>query len=238
MANEELKQHQQDLWSSWSVSKDDTPMSSLLDSLQPLIKSRITKFVRGPIPYSVLLGQANLLARDALEKYDPEKAQLTTYLVHQLRPMERFVSQNQNIKYVPEHVSMEFGRYENTLRTLENSLGRHPTHEEIAKEMEVTQRTVSLIEKGIAPEQIASSVPGEMGDELQFSEEISSRQGDLAAYLRAELGGNQLKAFDMISGRKGKAKSPQEIAEKLKVEVGDVYNWRRQWTDRLKEVEN
>lgn len=238
MANEDLKQQQQDLWTQWSVSKDDAKMSELLDSIQPLIKSRITKFVRGPIPYSVLLGQANLLARDALEKYDPSKAQMTTFLVHQLRPMERFVSQNQNIKYVPEHISADFGRYENTLRTLENTLGRHPTHKEMAKEMKITPRNVSLIEKGIAPEQIVSSVPSEMGDELQFSEEISSRQGDLAAYLRTELSGNQLKAFDMISGGKGKARSPQEIADKLKVDVGDIYSWRRQWTDRLKEVEN
>lgn len=234
LSNEE----QLELWKQWKSSKDDKYMVQLMQSLQPLLKGYIRQFTSGPIPYSALLGQANILARDALKSYDPEKAQINTYITHQLQPMHRFVGKYQNLKYTPEYISQQYGRYEHALRTLENQLNRHPTHEEIAEFMEVKPKTVARIEQGMAPETFVGSLPEELGDEEMFNAIVESKQKDDMAYLRAELTGNERKAFDLLSGwnRAKPITDTKEVADKLNLDVNDIYEMRRRWNRRLKSV--
>lgn len=230
------QEEQLKLWTQWKVTKQKAYMAQLLESLQPLLKNYIKQFTEGPIPYNVLLSRANIIARDALKNYDPAKSQLGTFVVHQLKPMYRYVSKYQNIKYAPEYISQQYGRYELALRTLENKLGRHPTHEEVAAHLGVSPDIVQSIEEGIAPATAISTLPEEMGDELVMSENISSKQKDDIAYLREELSGKEKKVFDLLSGWGDK--KPQtdvvEVAKKIGVSVQDIYKWRRKWTRRLK----
>lgn len=231
-------EQQKELWKKWQSSNDDQYMVELMQSLQPLLKGYIKQFASGPIPYSALLGQANILARDALKNYDPEKAQINTYITHQLQPMHRFVGKYQNLKYTPEYISQQYGRYEHALRTLENKLSRHPTHEEIAEFMGTKPKTVERIEQGMAPETFVGSLPEELGDEEMFNAIVESKQKDDMAYLRAELEGNERKAFDLLSGwqRKNPITDTKEVANRLNLDVNDIYEMRRRWNRRLKSV--
>jgi hypothetical protein len=150
--------------------------------------------------------------------------------------MRRFVAKYQNIKYAPEYLSQQYGRYEEALRTLENQFGRHPTHKEIADYLGSSEKAVARIEKAIAPETNIGALPEEMGDELTFNTMIASKQQDDLAYLRSELQGDERKAFDLIAGWGGRRPivDLDQIAKRLKLDINDIYKMRRNWTKRLK----
>jgi DNA-directed RNA polymerase specialized sigma subunit len=230
------KEEQLALWKEWKVTHDDIVMEDLLDSLQPLMKDYVKKFADYPIPYTALLAQANIISRDAMENYDPNRSALGTYVVNNLKQMHRYVNKYQNIKYAPEYLGQEYGRYEDALRKLENDLGRTPSDEEVANFMELPSNQIARIRAGMAPEILSSSIPEEMGDEIQFGESVAQGHDNVLAYLRHELHGQELAAFDYLSGWGGGARitDTEALAKKLNVNVNDIYAWRRKWTKRLK----
>lgn len=232
-----LREEQLRLWTQWKVENKPEYMEDLLDSLQPLIKDYVRQFADGPIPYNALLARANIIARDSLKNYNPGQSAIGTFVTHQLQPMHRYVAKYQNVKYAPEYLSQEYGRYEEALRTLQNKFDRYPTDEEVSNYMNIPVAHVQRIQQSIAPETFVSTIPEEMGDDENFNLMVSSRQEDDLAYLRSELTGAELRAFDLVSGKSQKPITDMKtVADRLKVNVSDVYRWRRNWANRLRSV--
>lgn len=224
------------MWTQWRVTKDDKYMTQLLESLQPLIKSYISRFRGSTIPYSAILAQANIAVRDSLKNYDPNRAQLSTYVVHQLNPVHRYILKYQNTKYAPEYISQSFGRYETATRTLENELGRVPTREEIAKEMRLSPKIIERIEMAMAPETFVTQVPEEVADAEDFDDLVRKQQDKEISYLMASVPQNEQKVMQALM--KHPNKSSQDIADMLKMNIEDLYKMRRNWSKQLKDVKN
>jgi len=233
--SEDLNKSQLDMWNAWNASKRPEDLYPLLDSLDPLIKSQMSRYARYSIPRNVLRTQASLLAREAIEKYDPTRGvALGTHVTHGLRPLNRFVQSHANVKYVPERVSGDFGKYEQTSLKLNEKYGRPPTRAEIAKAMGQTEQDIERIELAKSPE-AATSYFEEDREDLDGAEAWRRQQGDKMAYLRAELKGVERKAFDLLAGRDGRPPimNKGEVAKKLGIPVSEVYAMTRRWTRRL-----
>jgi len=227
----EREQLQMDLWKQWKETDDDQVMSELLDSLTPLFKSNIQKYTQYPIPYNVLLHQAMVHARNALGKYDPEKAKMNTFLTSQLQPLDRFVKKYQNVAYLPEFLAQQFGRFEYAEQGLVHDLGRAPTIQEISDKMVIPTKHVERIQAAKANTKFMSGMPESSEDELEGT--TQQRLQDNLQYLREELSGSELKAFDSLSGVSGDPIKAQAVAKNLGVDVQQVYTWRRRWTKIL-----
>lgn len=227
----EREKKQMDLWQQWRDTGDDQVMSKLLDSLTPLFKSNIQKYSQYPITYNVLLHQAMVLGRNALDKYDPSQSKMNTYLTSQLQPMDRFVKKYQNVAYLPEFLAQQIGRYEHAEKELVHSLDRAPTIGEMAEQMKMPEKHIERIQAAKANTKFMSGMPESM--ECEMDAATQQRLGDNLHYLRSELSGEELKAFDLLSGMKGQPVKAQEVAKKLNLDVQQVYSWRRRWTKIL-----
>lgn len=227
----EREQRQMELWRQWKDTGSDETMSELIDSLTPLFKANVQKYTQYPIPYNVLLHKAMVLGRDALKKYDPDKAKMNTFLTSQLQPLDRFVKKYQNVAYLPEFLAQQFGRFEHAEQGLLHDLGRAPTVEEIAQKMEIPKKHVERIQAAKANTKFMAGMPEGMEDEVH--EMSQQRLKDSLEFLRAELSGDELKAFDYLSGMKGEPIKAQAVAKKLNMDVQQIYTWRRRWTKIL-----
>lgn len=222
-------EQQLDMWLKWQQSGDNDYMEQLLDSLQPIIKSNLTQYSASPIPYPVLQAQANIFVRDAMKDYNPTKSAIGTYATNSLMQMNRYVQKHQNVKYLPEYLSSEYGRIDDAERSLYSKLKREPTDAELAKHMKMPEDQVARIRLAKSPERLMSMEFSQ--DDVSPSERTTSAHEDAAAYLRASLKGKERQAWDMMSA--GEANSAT-IASKLNVPVAQIYAYRRRWSNMLR----
>jgi DNA-directed RNA polymerase specialized sigma subunit len=222
-------EQQLDMWMKWQQSGKDEYMEQLLDSLQPIIKSNLTQYTASPIPYPVLQSQANIFVRDALKDYNPTKSALGTYATNSLMQMSRFVQKHQNVKYLPEYLSSEYGRMDDAERSMFSKLKREPTDAELAGHMGLPEDQVARIRLAKSPERLLSMEFDQ--DDVPISARVSKSHEDAAAYLRSALKGKERQAWDMMSS--GETNSAA-IASKLQIPVDSIYAYRRRWTNILR----
>lgn len=230
----EIADQQRLMYDTWLKEQKEEQLHALMESLSPLLKREVERYSRYPVAPNVLWTQANLLAKKAIESYDPNKgAALSTHVVHGLKPLHRYVTENANVKYVPEAVRRHYGTVEEAQRRLSTSLGRAPTYEEIGADLKMPAQNVERIMFAKAPESNLGET--DVGETDITADTWRQAQADRLAYLRAELQGNERKAFDMLLGRQGRPpiSNKGEVADKLGIPVEDVYGMARQWTRRL-----
>jgi len=226
-----LHEHQLGLWKQWQQTQDDEYLEQLLDSLTPLFKHILDKYTQYPIPYNVLMHKSMMLARDAMSKYNPEKSKLSTFVVNQIQPIDRFVKQYQNISYVPEFLSKEFGRFEVAQQALSDQLGHTPNDAELAEYMEIPQAHIERIRAAKAQATLSSGHMSEHEDLL--IDTTRSKLDNTAVYLRAQLEGKEREAFDKLYSYRGGHLKAEDLAKQIGVTPADIYAWRRKWTRLL-----
>jgi len=232
-------ERQLDTWKRWQNTGDENIRKELLGDLQPLIKSNLGQYATSTLPYGVLRLRANTMLRDALAQYDPNRgASIGTYTTHSLRPMSRYVQKYQNTKYLPQYLVQEYGRFENAQNKLRDKLGREPRDEEMSKAMNLSERQIRRIKLGKSPEVAISSIEGmETNKDFEIADDSESiRNRDKLYYLRTTLKGNDLKAFDLLTGmgRYNPVSDRAEIAKRIGVPVEDVYSMTRRWARQVK----
>jgi DNA-directed RNA polymerase specialized sigma subunit len=217
---------------------DEAARSELLNSLSPLIKNYLRRFKGWPINEAVLQARAQTLANNALAKYDPEKAQLSTYIQHQLQPLIRYAKAHQIPSYLPENLSSLLGQVDKASHNFYTKHGREPTIVELADITDIDADIVERVQMGLKPVSLISTIADEANTEANIHESLRRRQMDNVRYLRAELEGTERKAFDRFvkAMDTGEQIKPQEVADQLKIDINDIYGWRRNWNTRLKDV--
>lgn len=153
------KQKELELWKTWKDSGHDPEhLDPLLSSLQPLMTQHVNRYAGNvPISRPALEGEVTRLTVKALKSYNPTRgAQLSTFVTGQLKGINRFVTQHQNVSRITEDRSQKIGRYQRATSALNESLGRPPTAQEIADEMRVSVRTVNRLAQEMRPDLLAS----------------------------------------------------------------------------------
>jgi len=131
---QERKQEEMKMWEAWKTG-DNKALPSLLTSMDPLIQQQVSKYSTSGLPRVALETQARKLAYDSFHTYDPSKAGLNTHVVNNMRHMQRFVIEYQNVGKIPEHRGILITKYNNTYRLLENKLGREPSLAELSADL-------------------------------------------------------------------------------------------------------
>ena len=195
------------------MNQGQTPaqMEPLLESLQPLVNKRIRQFKGVPIQSEVLRSEANKKVMHGLRRFDPTKAQMHTFLTHELKGMKRYVLQHQNLARIVEDRANKIGDYQRSMSTLSDNLGREPTSHEVADHMKVPVRTVTRLSSELRSDLIAS---GALED--PFIDE-TPRSREVLKLIPYELNPTEMQVFEYLTGYGGKAKlvSTGKIARKL-----------------------
>ena len=192
------------LWDQWKRNGESPEaMSPLMGSLRPLVYRYGVQTWAGRVPIQkpVLEAEAQRLAISGLRKYDPTKAQVNTFLRHQLQSMDRFVKQRQNISRITEERTRLIGPMNRSKARLSERLGREPTIMELADDMKVDPRVLEKLLLEMKNDLLAS---GAM--ENPFLEETPKSRRVLRL-IRYELTPNEEIVFDYLTGQGGKTQT-------------------------------
>lgn len=231
----DLQKQQLALWERWRGG-DDQALGELMKSLEPLLISYTNRYSRTPVPQVDIKARAYLLARKALESYDPSKAAIGTHVQHNLAPLQRYVATRQNPTYLPEHVSKLFGQVSRAKDDFYAETGRNPSISELAKRTNIDEDTVERIQMGLKPATLVSSIADEAESEGNIYRSLRTRDMDTLRLYRHKLEGMERNAFDSFldAMNKGVSLKPSDVADKMELDIGQVYNWRKKWNEALR----
>ncbi|HNW88105.1 MAG TPA: sigma-70 domain-containing protein [Bacteroidales bacterium] len=140
-----LKDTELDLWNRYKAG-DTSAKKELMSSITPIIRSQANKFKAAPIPFVAIELEGYRLASHAIDTYEPDKAQLNTHLINNLKKLSRFVTNYQNVGHIPEPRALMIGKYHTINSNLTESLGREPTIYEISDAMQVSPMEIERLQ--------------------------------------------------------------------------------------------
>lgn len=240
------KQQELYLWQTWKDSgHEPAKLEPLLQSLQPVIAKQVRVFTRGvPVPEPILQSVANDHAANALKRFDPTKAggsALHSWVVNNLKGMNRYVGQNQNMARITEERNQLYGPARRATEQLRDELGRAPTEMEIAHRINespdrnmrkrVTARAVKLLNQEKKDDLIASA---EMDD--PFVSE-NARVREAMGLVRYDLSPEELQVWEHIRGLNGRPRLHRtvDIAKALGWSQSKVASTKTSITKKLNE---
>jgi len=223
------KQEEVELWRTWKANPNNQTLKPLLKSLEPIIEHHVNK-MHGNLPRSALKAQMTKLTINALDGYDPEKAQLNTYLFNTAgQKLHRYVYTYQNMGQIPEPRIIQIGTYNRIKSNLEQELGRPPTYTEIADEMKVPPKQLKLLEKELRQDLIQDI------NYVNVYDQNTSELDDSIIMLHAELYGMDKEVMEYVYGLNGKpALSNTEIASTLGISPSMITQIKSKIAGRLK----
>jgi DNA-directed RNA polymerase specialized sigma subunit len=202
-------------YETWSRNRTPANMSRLLNALNPTLKAVMaTHGIHGD--KNVELSAKAYLAKQIIERYDPEKASLSTFAYQSLQRVPRIASSQRSVVHTPESASHDLMYIRRTIDSLRDKLDREPTIDEVADESGVSINRIGSITDhygkpvmSSSKARLASGVDAASGDELQRSAEQELWQ----KYTVDSLDDIDRKIYDNITGDKPKTKV--EVAKEL-----------------------
>lgn len=226
----ERKEKDIDLWKTWKADPTQTNLKPLLKALDPIITVHTNKMT-GNLPRSAVRAQMIKLTVDALDKYDPEKAQLNTYIYNTAgQKLHRYVYTYQNLGSIPEPRIIQIGTYQRVKSNLEEQFGRPPTMDELADELKTPAKQLQLLEKEMRPDLIQDA------SYINIFDDSRSDIDEALSLLHNELFGVDREVMEYLYGYNGKETlSNSEIAKKLNISQSMVTQIKTRIANRLKD---
>jgi DNA-directed RNA polymerase specialized sigma subunit len=216
------------VYSQWQTAKTPQNNSAVIKSLQPVIDTAVMSYA-GQAASPTIKSRAKIMALKALDTYDPAKGNVRTHLLSQLQSLRRVSAQTQNIISIPEQVSLDFSRLNESENELRDQLGRDPSDDELADATGLSVRRIRKVRafnqpvaegmttRDVGPEEnyggdTASMIPGSTrADDAWFN------------FVYDDLSPVDKLIADMTLGRNGRRKaSTQDIARRLNITPGAV----------------
>lgn len=173
---DEFKNKEMDLYYRYKAG-DQSAKTELISSLTPLILSQANKFNNSGLPTIAIKLEGQKLASQAIDTYDPSKAQLNTHVTNYLQKISRFVTNYQNVGHIPEPRALLIGKYNTITANLESDKGREPTTHEIADAMQINLAEVERLQTELRKD-LSTSVIADDEDDSGFYEYISPMSYD------------------------------------------------------------
>lgn len=116
-------------FAAWQAQPGQDTTAALLDSVAPLLKGAARKHLGSDDPLAY--GAARRAFLDAVPRYDPQKASMSTFVFSQLRGLQRPAQRAARGISVPDRVAADRARIQDSVQSLTHELGREPTDSEV-----------------------------------------------------------------------------------------------------------
>jgi len=148
-------------WKQWKEAPEPDRRQALQTSInrfEPMVQTRLREWGTAPqINRSALHLELKGAVQKAHETWNPEKAQLGTWVDRNMRKALRHVNRYANLAYVPADRSQMMGAMQRTTDRLKEDLGRDPTDAEIGEAMGKPLRTVQKVKMDLSRSDIPAS---------------------------------------------------------------------------------
>ncbi|HPU44549.1 MAG TPA: sigma-70 family RNA polymerase sigma factor, partial [Dictyoglomaceae bacterium] len=132
-----------ELWERYKKEKDEKALIGLLEIFDDLIYFWASKFTHYGEPFEDLVQVGYLGFLKAIENYDPEKGELSTYISHcVLGEIRHYLRDRKDSIRIPRTVKKLISNMDAFIDKVWEEENRYPTIEEIAKALNITKESV------------------------------------------------------------------------------------------------
>jgi len=194
------------------------------------------------LPLLDLISEGNLGLIKAVGRFDPNKGgKLSTYAAWWIKQsMQRALANQSKTIRLPVHAVAKIAKLRKTARALTEELGREPTDEELAIELQIPVRKVAhlksvavqpaSLDAPLSDESDSTSLGEVVGDENAASPDEMLREKDRSSGLRSVVDSLDARESEIIRLRFGLAGQNEMTLE----EVGKKFNVTR---ERIRQIE-
>jgi DNA-directed RNA polymerase sigma subunit (sigma70/sigma32) len=198
---------------------------AFLKAVTPIMETGLATY-GGKNVNPMMRTRARRVLLSSVSAYDPAKASFKTHAMNQLRTLQRYGAQQQQIIKVPEAVALDQGHLRATENELRDQLGRDPSDMELADRTGISRKRIRYIRAyrpGFAEGQM--STPG--GDDEEDVYEPAVQTGDpthhLAEFLYHDLDPTDQVILEYTVGLNGAPRLPGNLlAQRLKLTPGAI----------------
>lgn len=167
------------LWKAYSESKSPALKEKLILQYAPIVKyvaGRMLVHIGQHVEYDDLVGYGVFGLIDAIDKFDYNKGvKFETYA--SLRIRGAIIDHIRRLDWVPRTLRQKNKQLEQAVASLEDSLGREPTEEELAKELSMTlDETRELMRKSSVSSLVSLDDFLDQNYEASFNSLVSDKQ--------------------------------------------------------------
>lgn len=168
-----------ELWLSYKDDGDTQAREQLILHYAPLVKyvaGRVGVGLPSSVDPADLVSNGMFGLIDAIERFDPLRAnKFETYAVTRIRGA--IIDELRSLDWVPRSVRQKARDVERAYASLQNSLGRTPTDEEVAEELDISVPALRQIFRQVSYVHVAAldelmSVGGEKSDRVTLGDTI------------------------------------------------------------------
>ena len=132
-----------ELWGKYKKEKDEKALAELLEMFDDLIYFWASKFIRYGEPFEDLVQVGYLGFLKAIENYDPEKGELSTYISHcVLGEIKHYLRDKTGNIRIPKTVKKLISSMDAFIDKVWEEENRYPTIDEIAKALNIKKESV------------------------------------------------------------------------------------------------
>lgn len=183
-----------ELWTRWNENgRKPEHLEPLLDAYQPLITRKTHEWRPPAIAPQTMEAEITKHVIEAFRTYDPKRgAAINTHVQNRIQKSKRFMTQYQNVAYIPEPQAYQIGNISRATDFLSEDLGRAPTAEEVADHLKMPVRQVVKIQKSIRKDVPGSSL------ETDPMPKLGPREQEVLSLLPGVLTPDEKAVFDLI----------------------------------------
>jgi DNA-directed RNA polymerase specialized sigma subunit len=226
----------------WKQAPSPTTTQSVLQSIEPIVKKAIRMYaIGGHSP--TLFSKARLYAMESLKDFDPDRANLETYLLNRLRVIMRWSGQEQQAIRVPETLLLERRKVTEFDEEYQSKHGRPPSDQEVADALGISLERlekIRSIQPGMSEGQLPVAESGmKIMPETKIPEANKNKVSDAVWYVYYDSDPRDQIILEHTYGLNGKpVLDKSAIAEKLKITPSAVTQRSAKLKEKIGEIDS
>lgn len=239
-SREELRATQRqelDLWHHWNNNgRKPEHLQPLYESYKPMLVREAQKFrTVEMIPSATIHAEIDKHFVNAVKTFNPNKAQLSTWVGQNLKKASRFVKTYQNLGKIPEGQIAQIRTYKQAQEHLYDKLGFEPDTKALADHLGWTPRRVQQLQRELRRDLPASKF--EAGGMEDPTELLSPKELEAIKLMQYDLTPEERTVYEYTFGMNGKPRyQPGQIARAANIHPSKVSRIRNRLVDKLREA--